>query len=450
MNLKEVFNRTKTENNDDAFYSSNNKYIDLIFKLNEYRLNPSLISLSLDKNNEFDRWFALFVRDCRDGLGEREVGRKLLKKTEEKPENILEAGRADDIFYLGISEITENKDKTGGKYFEFLRKALTEKNFVDNTKLFNITKWMPRDRGNKKPLIKMFRESFHKKINSEQYRKMIVNSYTTEAVLSRNDKVENYSNVPSLAMLKHWKTFINKDNERFQQYLNDVKKGKAKINTGTMTPYDIALGFQTGKLSGSESNLIFNQLEKVKLGKIIPIVDNSGSMYDYFNSYLKARAIGHYVSKNSSYMNNYVISFSSQPKLLKLSDNYKDDMEILNSFRDVSNTDFGKVMNLLSQVKKDLPDYLLVLSDMQFDQGSSQSKDEAMRILKKFNPNIKIIWWNFCTLNSTFPETDKYGNLFLSGYSPTLLQYLEYGFDGNKFVKALVESYKNKMRDKIK
>lgn len=41
MNLKQVFNLvdnlTKTENNDEAYKSSNNKYVDIIFKVMEYR-----------------------------------------------------------------------------------------------------------------------------------------------------------------------------------------------------------------------------------------------------------------------------------------------------------------------------------------------------------------------------------------------------------------------------
>ena len=48
-------------------------------------------------------------------------------------------------------------------------------------------------------------------------------------------------------------------------------------------------------------------------------------------------------------------------------------MKILDSFDDIGSTDFGKVMKLLGKVTEDLPDYLLVLSDMQFNSGSSTS-----------------------------------------------------------------------------
>lgn len=449
MNLKNAFNETKTENGDIAYNSSLNKYIDTVFKLVELRKNPSLVSISLDKDNEYDKWFARVIRDYRYGFGEREVGRKLLSKINESPENVFNIGRADDIFELGWKLVKSRKDLKGGKYWEYLINILTDKvNSFSEIEKYNVKKWMPRERKNNLYKVKAFTKAF--KINLESYRKLISNNNTTEAILSRGGTIEDYSKVPSLAMLKHFNTFISKDNERFEKYLEDVKKGKSKINTGTLTPYDIALKYDEGNIKGEDADLLFNNLPKIDFGRIIPIVDNSGSMDDYEKSYLKARAIGHYVAKNSSYLNNHIISFSSQAKVLELSDNYKDDMKIMNSYDDVSNTNFGNVMETLSKVTEDLPDFLLVLSDMQFDMGSSMSKDEAMKVLLKRNPKLRIIWWNFNSDNTTFPETDKYGNIFLSGYNSTLLKYLEVGFDGQKLIDNIIENYKSKMKDIIK
>ena len=111
---------------------------------------------------------------------------------------------------------------------------------------------------------------------------------------------------------------------------------------------------------------------------------------------------------------------------------------------------FGKVMKLLSKVTEDLPDYILVLSDMQFNSGSNQSKDEAMKKILERSPKTRIIWWNLCSSETKFPETDKYGNMFLSGYNPTLLKFLETGFDGQKLIDNIIENYKQKMKDIIK
>ena len=447
MNLKNAFNETKTENGDIAYNSSLNKYIDLIFKLVQYRKSPNTINITLDSNNEYDKWIARVVRDCRYGFGEREVGRKLLEQIKETPINVFNVGRADDIFELGYRLVKSRKDLKGGEYWKYLYIKLnsTKKNDIEN---YNIRKWMPRERGGNKDKVKAFRKAFE--LSPKQYRKAISNNDTVEAILSRKDKVEDYEKVPSLAMLKHFNSFIKTDKENFENYLESVRKGVKKMNTGTMTPYDIALKYEKGELNGNDCDLIFKQLPKIDFGKIIPIVDNSGSMYDSEKSYLKARAIGHYVAKNSSYMNNHIITFSSRPKLLELGNDYDSDMRILNNFNDISNTNFGKVMNLLSRVTEDLPDYLLVLSDMQFNEGSSLSKREAMKILQQRNPNLRIIWWNFNTRRVTFPETDKYGNIFLGGYNPLLLKFLEVGFNGQELIDNIINEYKEKMKNIIK
>ena len=308
MNLKEAFNETKTWNGDLAYNSSLNKYIDTVFRLSELRNNPNKVDIVLDKNNEYDRWFGRVIRDCRYGFGEREVGRLLLGQIEESPENIFNIGRADDIFELGWKLVKTKKDLKGGKYWNYLINKLVNCDRSNSEiETFNITKWLPRERGRNKEKVKAFRKAFE--LTSKQYRKLISNNNTTEAILSRQDKVKYYSKVSSLAMLKHFKTFISKDNERFNQYLEDVRNGKSKINTGTMTPYDLALKYENRNISGEDCNIIFNEFPKINLGKIITIVDNSGSMYNSYKCYLKARALGHYVAKCSDYMNNYIITF---------------------------------------------------------------------------------------------------------------------------------------------
>ena len=108
---------------------------------------------------------------------------------------------------------------------------------------------------------------------------------------------------------------------------------------------------------------------------------------------------------------------------------------------DCSNTDFGKVMELLSHLDGDMPEYLVVLSDMEFDRGSSMSKDRTMQLFKSKGYTTKIVWWNLNSRNTTAPEMDSSGNIFLSGYNPMLLKYLQAGFDGNKFLYALLHEY---------
>ena len=108
---------------------------------------------------------------------------------------------------------------------------------------------------------------------------------------------------------------------------------------------------------------------------------------------------------------------------------------------EVANTNFGKVMELLETLH-DLPEYLVVLSDMEFNMGSHESKEKLQRLWKEKGYTTKIEWWNFNSRNTTVPEMDEMGNIYLSGYSPMLLKYLEVGFDGEAFLNKLLKEYK--------
>lgn len=75
MKLFDVFNEKETENGDKAYKSTRNKYLDVLFASNYYRRNPDKIPDFLDKNSEFDKWYARFMRDPRqNGNGARTLG----------------------------------------------------------------------------------------------------------------------------------------------------------------------------------------------------------------------------------------------------------------------------------------------------------------------------------------------------------------------------------------
>lgn len=100
-------------------------------------------------------------------------------------------------------------------------------------------------------------------------------------------------------------------------------------------------------------------------------------------------------------------------------------------------------MKMLQEVdKEEMPEYLVVLSDMEFDEGSSQSREEIENLWKVNGYTTKIVWWNFNSRNITVPEQDANGNIYMSGYNATLLKFLESGFDGDKFLNKLLDEYK--------
>ena len=162
----------------------------------------------------------------------------------------------------------------------------------------------------------------------------------------------------------------------------------------------------------------------------------------------KALSIAHYLGKCSTYCPNQVVSFSSRPKLMNIKgNNYNEEIKSMYT-GDCSNTDLKKVMELFKDLEE-LPEYLVILSDMEFDEGSNVSKNRLMKYWKEKGYTTKIVWWNFNNRNKTVPEIDAYGNIYLSGYSPQLLEFLESNFNGEQFLNNLLKNYKLNI-DKIK
>lgn len=455
--LEEVFGKKAceklTENGDLAYTkaSLNDELVNLLFMSEYYQnhLNEATIGTS-----EREKLFAQFMRDPRFGIGRRDLGRVLMRKAQCTIHEIARAGRYDDLF-VGLGKV--NKELA-----DFLYKEIEAGNEL-------VKKWMPRYSSKNLLLARQFAKIWG--MNKQQYGKFI-KCNTTENKLSRKDTdTINFEHVPSLALLKYYKRFKEGEDTkyRFMEYLAKVNKGEAKLNISTTNVYDIYKNRER-----IDADLFFDKIEKIS-GSWLPIVDTSGSMCDGNDSIGKALSIGHYLAKCSSYAPNKVVSFSSHPQLLELgventiatyywgarpNSTHKQnlsgcrtqyDREIASmKTGDCSNTDFGAVMDLLKDLT-DVPEYLVVLSDMEFDQGSSMSKEQTMNLFNQRGYKTRIIWWNLNSRARTSTECsgtirkDEYSNIFLSGYNPMLLKYLESGFNASAFLDKLLAEYQKKV-----
>lgn len=447
MTLEEIFAMKTTENGDNAYNTTMNPMLDILF-MSEY-YGKHLDEIPYIGTSMTAKLFAMMMRDPRFGLGRRELGRRLMLLTEVTPSDVVKAGRFDDLF-IGWEQMGEI---SFAKMCEFLYNEIKSGNEL-------CKKWMPRYSSKNLMLARKIAKQFH--MNKQTYGHFI-KSDTTENKLSRHRTDEIiFSQVPSLAMIKYFNRFSTGEDTkvRFQKYLEDVRSGKQELKISTTNVYDIYKN--RDKI---DPDLFFSKIEKIS-GSWIPVVDSSGSMQDSNDSYGKALAVGHYLAKCSTYAPDTVLSFSSEPALLKLGventytrhgywrtseftrqrlmekkSQYKRELESMYT-GDCSNTDFGAVCAKLKELdSKNSPDWIVVLSDMEFDSGSNQTKDEMMNIFKQNSMNTKLVWWSFNSRNTTVPETDKYGNVFMSGYSPMLLKFLKVGFDGQKFLNTLIDEY---------
>ena len=435
MTLDEIFNAKLTENGDIAFKKvSDNNLLNILF-LTEY-YQKHLVEIPHLEETAINKLFAMFIRDPRFGLGRRDLGRQLMCNTNCNITEITKAGRVDDLFHSRVPL---------GQVLNWLKQEILSGNDL-------VKKWMPRYSSKNLLLARFIAQQWG--MTKQQYGHFI-KCNTTENKLSRHNYDEiKFEQVPSLAAIKYACAFATKPEtkERYAQYLKDVKAGKKDLKVSTTTVYDIYKN--RDKI---DADLFFSKIEKIS-GSWIPIVDTSGSMFDSNDSIGKALSIGHYLAKCSTYCPNKVVTFSSHPQLITLGEaskatrmcrmwgfedtqtTYKREISSMIT-GDCTNTDFGKVMELLSHLDGDLPEYLIVLSDMEFDRGSYLSKEKTMQLFKSKGYTTKIVWWNLNSRHTTAPEMDNHGNIFLSGYSPMLLKYLEAGFDGQLFLYNLLREY---------
>ena len=443
--LQKLLQEKITENGDKAYKSTGDNLTDLFFMTPYFEKNLNEVTIGTSQK---EKLFSMFVRDPRFGLGRRDLGRKLMELSQVSASNIVKAGRYDDLWHIPTDE-----------NLKYLKDNLSE----DLAK-----KWMPRLTGKDKLVAKTLCKMWG--ISEKEYRALIKVDSTTEYKLSYAEQNENqnelervfeekkyshplvdsidFEKVPSLAMAKYLHAFSSREDikERFIKYIEDVKENKAKVNVSTANVTD-AYKIAT---KGSNRNvddvigkkIIDNETLGVELDAIV-ILDTSGSMgYIGENSILdKAMSLAHALSTHSTYARNQLISFSSYPQLMTIKgDTLKEQYHSMYT-GDCSNTDFGKVMQLLQRLNK-YPEYLIVLSDMEFDYGSNQSKEETMKIFKEHGANTKLIWWNLNDRNKTVPEFDEYGNIYLSGYNLQILRLLENKFDMSTYIDTILEKYK--------
>lgn len=427
--LERLFAEKRTENGDIAYNTTGDDLLDILFMTEYYQKHLNEAKDKIGKT-DVDKLFAMFVRDPRLGLGRRDLGRVLMDGAEVDISSVIKAGRYDDLFYL------TNQIAKGLEVYSYLWSKVLQGDELAK-------KWMPRFNTKDDGVAKQICKNLG--ISQKTYRKAI-KANTVENKLSTHKEEEIvYEQVPSLAMIKYYQRFLK--DPRFNEYLESVKKGESKLNVATTTVYDIYRN-----RDAIDADLFFDKLAKIKIN-CIPILDTSGSMWDNNDSIGKAISIAYYLAKCSTYCNNQVVSFSSNPQLIKIAEksfgnslyrfgsSNKFSRELNSMYTgDCSNTDFGAVIKLLGQLNE-FPDYFVVLSDMEFDYGSSAEKDSVMSSFKERGVKTKIVWWNFNSRSTTVPEMDKYGNIFLSGYSPMLLKYLENGFNGKQFLAKLLQEY---------
>jgi len=386
-----------------------------------------------------------WARDVRGGAGERQIFRDIMGYLlESHPEalkinlNLIpEFGRWDDLLVLEDTKLQADA-------FNLIQKALLE----DQNGL--CAKWMPR-KG-----VTAAKLRNHMGLTPKLYRKVLVSLTNVVEQLMCAKKWEDidFSKLPSVAGARYQKAFWKNAKDQYEAYIGKLQKGEAKINAGAVYPYDITKSLHRGNadVATEQWKALPNWMEGAN-EMILPMVDVSGSMNTPAGGNPNvtcmdvAVSLGLYISeKNVGPFKDAFLTFSGKPELQILTGSLKDRFQQLSRSEWAMNTNleaaFKQVLDqaVKHSVSQDqMPDKILILSDMKFDEATStrgywgrndntaEWNPTAQQMIEKMYNDAgykmpKIVYWNIQSRNGQSPvRFDKQGTALISGFSPAIM-----------------------------
>lgn len=495
--LKKVSNVTITENGATARKTTFNKVYDMFGLAGAYRHRTNddcvlLFKNAFEENAELAVKCLFYMRDIRGGQGERRyfricynwLAKNYPEVAERNMKHIPEYGRWDDLYCLMATPLEE-------KMFELVSKQLaldiTSYKESDTTGVSLLAKWLKSENcssAESKKLAAATRKAL--KMTHKNYRKMLSRLRTriniVEKLMSENrwEEIE-FDKIPSKAGLIYRNAFAHNDiiGEKYTQFMADKTN---TVNAGALYPYDIVYRARKGlshwafasdaAISSTEREALdkyWNNLPDYIKGsnkKLLCVVDTSGSMVksDGVGPIDVAISLGMYCGERiQGEFHNHYISFASRPQLIEIEgvDLY-DKVRRIYKTNLVDNTNLIAVFNLLKSLVKngnataaDLPDTIVVISDMEIDRGScwgsySEVETEMERIEKEWTldglrlPNL--VYWNVEARHNIFLSSNPSVS-YVSGCSPVIFKGV---LEGKTGYDLCLETLQGERYEKIK
>ncbi|XP_074293528.1 uncharacterized protein LOC141620599 [Silene latifolia] len=254
-----------------------------------------------------------------------------------------------------------------------------------------------------------------------------------------------YNRVPFVAMKNYKELFYEHDKERFEEYLEKVKAGKATIAAGALLPHEIIGQLNDGQ-GGQVAELQWKRMvddlaKKGKLHNSMAICDVSGSMEG--NPMEVSVSLGMLISELSEVPWKGKLTFSDNPQFHSIKgETLEEKTSFIRRMEWGMTTNFQGVFDRILEVavQEKLPEEqmikrLFIFSDMEFDEASNNANWETdyMVIQSKFNAagyeNVpEIVFWNLRHSKATPVPSNQPGVALVSGYSKNLMTlFLEGG-----------------------
>ena len=280
-----------------------------------------------------------------------------------------------------------------------------------------------------------------------------------ERLMSENRWEEiDFSKLPSKAGLLYRNAFERRK-EIAEKYKEFARDKSSTVNAGTLYPYEVVekainlVGKSAVALDDTQ-RLMINKywdnmkdyFEGSKLNALC-MVDTSSSMLTL--PMTVAVSLGLYCAERAKgpFANHY-ISFSREPRLVECRGvDFCDKVHRIVSANLCENTNIEKAFDMVLKTaiqnhvaQEDLPEHIIVISDMEFDQGTCDRKDANTLmegICRKWEamgyrmPNL--VFWNVDARNNNIPMLGSRVS-FISGFSPAAFKIISSGKTGEELM----------------
>ncbi|MBO7696480.1 MAG: DUF2828 family protein [Methanobrevibacter sp.] len=465
----EVDNTTYTLNGAYAYKSTHSDLVDLFGVIGAIRnRQPEEVEELFAKAFREDKLLAMkmsfYARHITGGLGERKTPRIIWRYVAMNYPEIMKKnlslipvfGRWDDLYcFVG----TPIEDDMWG----FIRTQLGKdaEGVMNRKPISLLAKWLKSVNTSSEESRSLGRlTAKNLGMDEKSYRKILsmLRNYidVTEVKMSKNNFSQiKYDSVPAKAMSLYRNAFMKRDGNRFQKYIDGLKRGEAKINAATLYPYDImekyGLTMRYRGISLDKYDEILEQQwkalpnfvdEKLSGSNVLVMCDTSGSMYGR----PLATSVGlsiYFAERNKGVFHNKFMTFSHDPNFVTIKgDSLKDKVESFPVI--VDDTNIQAAFKLILDVAvennvpaEDMPKTLVIISDMEFNQatynrGSFRNGEYVdvnyHNIFKDMYEEAgyevpTIVYWNVNSRHNVFHAyADEHGVMMASGSSPSVFK----------------------------
>ena len=494
--MKQASNFTRTENGAITHKTTESALLDM-FAMGGAMRERSIgdVTLMFKKAYQENPKYALkclfYLRDVRGGQGERRFFRECMKwlakndvaAARRNLQYVAEFGRWDDLYSFVGTSLERDAFK-----------ILKEQFILDlNCKTPSLlAKWLKSENATSEESRKLGELTCrHFGYHPKQYRKHLSalreRIRVLERLMSQNrwNEIE-FDKIPSKAGLKYKNAFARRDIIK-AKYEKFAKSETTKVNAGALYPYEVVE--KAINLMGSQSywgysnkNVALDNTDRLMINKYwdnltdyfngsklnaLCMVDTSGSMHG--TPINVATSLGLYCAEKAGgpFANHY-ISFSSRPQLIECEGvDFCDKVDRIVRTNLCENTNIEAAFDMLLNTamrnrlsQDELPDTIIVISDMEFDSATWQYRSCSGRgaegaetlmegIARKWRANgyevPHLIYWNVNARQNNIPMLGVGRVSFVSGFSPSIFQSIVTGKTGYDLMLETLEKDRYKV-----